>query len=323
MKDATFEHPKTIQLAERLGIPVYATLGLLACLWRFTGRYALQGDIGRWSNEAIAAAIPGWQGDPGELIAALADIGWLDSSDRHRLIVHDWSEHAEDFYQAKLARACLFFADGRAPRRPLRQLNSRERAKIEEFYRKNPGSTGRPLDRPVAVHRLSSGASAYATPRRASASAQQGSVLETNVPHETVLAVENSSRGGVTERLGELLASRHNGTNGTRIENPLITPLARAIFDAWRVLSDSYDLRPAEVNAEKDPGFYDNFVAMMRAHPDVHEWLYTFEQIPKMPTCLGEGSPPPGHTEPWKISLQWLVANEDNFRRVHRRRWGD
>src|SRR5437868_4492388 len=110
MKDATFEHPKTIQLAERLGIPVYATLGLLACLWRFTGRYALQGDIGRWSNQAIAAAIPGWQGDPGELVAALADVGWLDSSDRHRLIVHDWSEHAEDFYQAKLARACQFFA---------------------------------------------------------------------------------------------------------------------------------------------------------------------------------------------------------------------
>lgn len=76
MKRSGPDHPKTRALAQRLRIPQYAAVGLLELLFHFTAKYALQGDVGRHEDSAIARALF-WHGDPGKLIEALTGAGWL------------------------------------------------------------------------------------------------------------------------------------------------------------------------------------------------------------------------------------------------------
>ena len=71
MKRGTPDHPKTLMLTEELrkvfaahrklssfGGRAYA-VGLLEMLWEWTSKYAIQGDIGKWPDDVIAAGI-GW-----------------------------------------------------------------------------------------------------------------------------------------------------------------------------------------------------------------------------------------------------------------------
>lgn len=109
MKLDALDHPKTWDLADRLGIGLAQTLGHLTLLWAFAARKAPRGDIGKWPDAAIARACD-WQGDPAEYVAALSAAGWLDASDAHRLLVHDWSDHAERWVRGVLARQHLSFA---------------------------------------------------------------------------------------------------------------------------------------------------------------------------------------------------------------------
>lgn len=126
MKQGTPGHPKTADLAGRLQLPVYAAVGVLECLWHYTAAYAPAGDVGRWSDERIAAAI-GWAGDAHELVAALTAARWLDRVEGPgRLYVHDWHDHATDQTQAKLARAGQLFANGVRPSSS--KLGKKERA---------------------------------------------------------------------------------------------------------------------------------------------------------------------------------------------------
>lgn len=92
------------KLSRRLGTPLYATIGLLEALWIATQKNAPRGDIGRFDNEAIAIEI-GWEEDPDVLIGHLVDCGWLDENDEHRLVVHDWEEHAPSWVKRKLGRS--------------------------------------------------------------------------------------------------------------------------------------------------------------------------------------------------------------------------
>ena len=73
-------------------------------LWHYTGTYAPRGDIGRVEDEAIARAVD-WRKKPGILIQALVSTNFLDVSNDHRLIVHDWPDHAEDFVRKRLRRS--------------------------------------------------------------------------------------------------------------------------------------------------------------------------------------------------------------------------
>lgn len=96
MKRTGIDHPKTRRLAKLLGVPMFSAVGVLECLWHFTARHAIRGDIGRWSNHEIADAI-GWPAEDVErLVSALLDTGWLDRDERHRLIVHDWHDHCDE-----------------------------------------------------------------------------------------------------------------------------------------------------------------------------------------------------------------------------------
>lgn len=94
MKRGAPDHPKMYMLAELLGVPRYAAVGIVETLWHFAQKYAAAGDVGRHPDEAVARGI-GWDGDPAKLIGALIKARWLDGCPCHRLRIHDWHEHAD------------------------------------------------------------------------------------------------------------------------------------------------------------------------------------------------------------------------------------
>src|SRR4051812_14365631 len=95
VKRAAVDHPKLQRLQRRLKLPRFQAMGLMEALWHFTGRYAPEGDIGRWADEEIAAWVE-WPGEPEDLVETLVVCGWLDRDPKRRLLVHDWPEHADE-----------------------------------------------------------------------------------------------------------------------------------------------------------------------------------------------------------------------------------
>lgn len=110
MKRGTMEHPKFIQLCTALKLTKFEAAGLLETLWHFTAKFTPQGDIGKYSDEAIAKWV-GWRVRSGSLgvptgvrlTSALVQSGWLDRSEAHRLVVHDWAEHIDQSLKRNLA----------------------------------------------------------------------------------------------------------------------------------------------------------------------------------------------------------------------------
>ena len=103
MKRGGPNHPKTFALAEALGIRRFAAVGLLEMLFHFAAQYAPEGDIGRYSDKRIAAAVD-WQASPARLIEALAATGWIDTHPGVGWVVHGWSEHADRSVLQRLSR---------------------------------------------------------------------------------------------------------------------------------------------------------------------------------------------------------------------------
>jgi hypothetical protein len=95
------DHPKTFDLAARLGVELPTALGHLELLWAFTGKQAPQGNVGKWADGAIARACY-WMGNPEKFIRGLVEAGFLDEHGKHRLTVHHWSEHAPRWVKSKL-----------------------------------------------------------------------------------------------------------------------------------------------------------------------------------------------------------------------------
>ena len=81
-------------LAYRLSLPRHAAVGLMEMLWHFTARYTPQGDIGKYSDAAIAEELD-WRASPEMLIRSLMLSGWLEEHSAYRLIVHDWPDHSD------------------------------------------------------------------------------------------------------------------------------------------------------------------------------------------------------------------------------------
>lgn len=108
MKRGTLEHPKLVELRDRLRVRRPTAVGYLEMLWHFTARFAPQGDIGRYSDRRIEAALD-WSGGPGKLVDTLVNAGWLDRHPKWRLLVHDWHDHADDSVRKRLARYKLPF----------------------------------------------------------------------------------------------------------------------------------------------------------------------------------------------------------------------
>lgn len=94
MKRGTPNHPKTLELAKILKIPRVYAVGILEQLFHFTAEYAPKGDIGKHSDSRIAAAFDRDERSGAKLIRALIEARWIDEHSSHRLVVHDWLEHA-------------------------------------------------------------------------------------------------------------------------------------------------------------------------------------------------------------------------------------
>lgn len=108
MKRGTPDHPKVVRLAKVLAVRRHVAVGLLEMLWHLTARYTPAGDVGKWSDDEIATALD-WDQDPARLIGAFVGCGLLEPHPMHRLIVHDWPEHADDSVKLLLKRRDLSF----------------------------------------------------------------------------------------------------------------------------------------------------------------------------------------------------------------------
>ena len=96
MKRTALDHPKLKRLASLLGLPHFGAVGICECLWNFTAKHAIRGEIGKWSNQEIADAI-GWPSDDADrLVAALVESRLLDHHRQHRYVVHDWKDHLDE-----------------------------------------------------------------------------------------------------------------------------------------------------------------------------------------------------------------------------------
>lgn len=126
MKNGTESKLKFKRLKRRLGLSLMRTVGLLETMWLVTYQNAPDGDIGRLSNEDIAAAIE-WDEDEidaNELIQALVECRWLDTDSEFRLIIHDWSDHCAGYLKGAYSRHGKLFADQTAKQRALATCSS-------------------------------------------------------------------------------------------------------------------------------------------------------------------------------------------------------
>jgi hypothetical protein len=104
------ESLKFKRLCRRLGVSPVVAVGTLELLWIATAKNTPRGDIGRFTDEDIAIAVY-WDGEPAVLITALVETGWLDQHQEHRLVVHDWHEHAPRYIHAWLKSKKTTFAN--------------------------------------------------------------------------------------------------------------------------------------------------------------------------------------------------------------------
>jgi hypothetical protein len=146
---AVTDHPKFAHFKSILRLPRGAALGWLECMWHFCSRFTLRGNIGKYPDQAIEAWCE-WDGEPGGLIAALIQSRWLDEDSLHRLLVHDWPDHADIQVHTELARKCLRFADGRIPQSG--RLNEEERKRFRDWMDEE-GEPAPTMGRPKIHHK--------------------------------------------------------------------------------------------------------------------------------------------------------------------------
>lgn len=108
MKRGTPRHPKTYALAEALGVRVAEAAGLLEMLWHQAAQLTPRGDIGSLPDGAIAQGCT-WHKKPSALLDALRTTGWIDSDEQHRIVIHDWPDHCDEYVKKVLRRGLKDF----------------------------------------------------------------------------------------------------------------------------------------------------------------------------------------------------------------------
>lgn len=98
------DHPKTRRAARLLGIGTPQLIGHLHFLWWWAVDYAEDGDLARFDEFDIADAA-GWEGDPGQFVAALMQCGPGDSQGfiDPDYTLHDWDDYAGRLIQQREA----------------------------------------------------------------------------------------------------------------------------------------------------------------------------------------------------------------------------
>ena len=134
----TLTHRKTRRLAKMLGIsPVFA-LGILEALWHVTAEQTPDGAIGKLSNLDISEEMF-YDGDHDQLVDALIESGWIDRSETHRLVIHDWSVSADTSVHTFLAKRTMLFCDGVRPRLSDSTLSGQTKSRIQAEYNEKYG----------------------------------------------------------------------------------------------------------------------------------------------------------------------------------------
>ncbi|MDP9113882.1 MAG: hypothetical protein M3O20_09380 [Acidobacteriota bacterium] len=144
MKREALDHTKMMKLSRLLGLERWGAVGIMESLWNLTARQSPAGNIGKLEDPDIAEGI-GWKGEATQLVDALVEAKFLDHCDRHRLLVHDWHDHADDSVHMKLARARLFFANGKPPK--LTKLPKAEKQDAVKYYASNKAAKKTPAVR--------------------------------------------------------------------------------------------------------------------------------------------------------------------------------
>jgi len=116
MKRQALQHPKTKALRRELKINHRKALGLLTMFWAWTAEFCPRGDVGRFTNEDIAESCLWAEDDCETLVQALINTRFVDEHEDHRLVVHDWHHHAEEYVVKRLQREGLTFVTGPHPR---------------------------------------------------------------------------------------------------------------------------------------------------------------------------------------------------------------
>lgn len=110
MKIAARTHPKLYDLCDRLQCSRPAAIGYLELMWAGASEHAPAGNIGKFTDGAIAKWCD-WTGDPADFVAAMVESRWIDEDAKHRLVVHDWAEHCPNWLKTKMRRMRLNFVN--------------------------------------------------------------------------------------------------------------------------------------------------------------------------------------------------------------------
>jgi hypothetical protein len=137
-------HPKTLDLAERLGIMDCYAVGVLETFWQWVASYHPDGDLTGTKPSIFGRGIS-YRGNAKKVWDALVAAGFIDHRDG-KFFVHDWPEHAEDSIHIRLARSRNFCADGTTPR--LNRIAHQEREQIQRDYEKLVRTPGAPTSAP-------------------------------------------------------------------------------------------------------------------------------------------------------------------------------
>lgn len=103
LKRGTPGHPKLERLADLLSVRKREAVGMIELLHHFTDEYAPRGDVGKFTDAQIARRVD-WDGDPSRLISALIESGLVDLHPVHRLVIHDWHDHAPEYTKRKATK---------------------------------------------------------------------------------------------------------------------------------------------------------------------------------------------------------------------------
>lgn len=123
MKVSCLNSVKFLKLKRRLKLKQWEAIGVLEAIWLFTQNNQPAGNIGKRSNEDIAAGIE-WEGDADELLSNLLACGFIDEAEclEDRLVVHHWEHHCPTWLKGALAKNKLTFSRAKQPaKQPAKQ----------------------------------------------------------------------------------------------------------------------------------------------------------------------------------------------------------
>lgn len=221
MKIAARTHPKLYDLCERLQCSRPAAIGYLELLWGGTSEHAPQGDVGKYTDGAIARWCD-WDGEPEAFIRAMIDSKWIDENEEHRLVIHGWQEHAPNFVRAKLKKTGKTFVIA---------IKSTSEPSYEPTYERTYEATEeRSADAssdasrtPTTRHATSS----HATPRPAAQSRDEQAEV-----NSWEMLMSGGAAAGLEFPRKKLDACRERGLSPGDVT---------AVFDYWREHSSEFD----------------------------------------------------------------------------------